>query len=175
RPGGDDDVFGDQIFVGLTGNLDGPATVNLGAERTLAMEERNLVLLEQVKDSFVVLLDDGILATDEGVKLEAETLDLDTMLGKVFAGLFVMLGRLQQSFGRDAAHVGAGASRSGFAGAGRPGVDAGDRHAKLGGANGGNIASGAGPDYHYVKLFSHLVYSELEEAIVRLRPGRRHA
>src|SRR5690606_30149463 len=125
RPGGDDDVFGDQIFVGLTGNLDGPATVNLGAERTLAMEERNLVLL-----------DVGTRATSVCDEALSRASRRGGVVGSVFAGASVMFGSVQLRFGPGAALVAARASRTWFAAAGRPGVAAALLHAKLPVGNG---------------------------------------
>src|SRR5690606_4207218 len=119
---------------------------------------------EQVENALVVLLDDGILAADKGVELEAQALDFDAMLREMRTRLLVMLGRLQQGLGGNATYVGAGATGSGPAFGGGPGVDARHRHAQLRGSNGGDIASGTGSDYHYVELFSHFVYSVKEDA-----------
>src|SRR5690606_35983687 len=74
-------------------------------------------------------------------------------------GMLEMLGRLQQRLGRDAAHVGAGAAGRGAALVVGPGVDAGNRLPKLGGANGGDVAAGARADHDDVKLFGHVVLS----------------
>ena len=64
-----------------------------------------------------------------------------------------MLGRLQQGFGRNAAHVQAGAAQSGgIAGLVHAGIDTGGFETQLRGADGGNITAGAGTDDHYVEL-----------------------
>src|SRR5690554_52467 len=85
-----DHVLGNQFFFSLAGHLDAPAAVDLTRERTHAMKERDLVLLEQVKNAVVVLLDDRILAADEGLKLEIDALHLDAVLGKVVIDLLVV-------------------------------------------------------------------------------------
>ena len=157
RARGDDDMLGDQVFLGGAGDLDGPAAFHLAAERALAVEERDLVLLEQVQDAVVVLLDHRVLAADQRVELQADALDFDAVLGEVVVGLLVVFGRLQQRLGRDAADVGAGAAGSRAALAILPGVDAGDRHAELRGADGGDVAAGACADHDDVKLFGHSV------------------
>ena len=54
RTGGDHHVLGNQVFLGGAGDLDGPAALDLADERALAMEEGDLVLLEQVQDAVVV-------------------------------------------------------------------------------------------------------------------------
>lgn len=162
RAGGHDDVLGDQVGVGGAGDLDGPATVDLAGERALAVEIRDLVLLEQVQDAVVVLLDHRVLAADQRVQLEADALDFDAVLGEVVVGLFVVLGRLQQRLGRNAAHVGAGAAGSGAALAVLPGVDAGHRHTELGSADRGDVPAGAGTDDDDVELFGHSVLAMRE-------------
>src|SRR5690606_21677424 len=137
--------------------LDGPATIHMGHERARAMEEGDLVLLEKIQDAVVVLLDDGALASDQGVQLELDALDLNAVLGEVVVGLFEMLGRLQQSLGRDAAHIGASAARRRFSVGSGPCVYAGNGHAQLGCADSGNVAAGACTDNDDVELFSHVL------------------
>src|SRR5690606_35798962 len=56
---GDNDMLGNEVFVSLAGNLDGPAAVHMSHERSRAMKESDFVLLEQIKDAVVVLLDHG--------------------------------------------------------------------------------------------------------------------
>jgi hypothetical protein len=54
--GGHDDLLAHQRFFGGAGHLDLVAAVGRLHERTTAMEEADLVLLEQVQDAVVVLL-----------------------------------------------------------------------------------------------------------------------
>src|SRR5690606_8937572 len=49
--GSDDDVLGNQLFGVGTSHIHRPASVNLGAKRSGAVEEVNFVLLEQVQDT----------------------------------------------------------------------------------------------------------------------------
>ena len=72
-------------------------------------------------------------------------------------GLLEMLGALQQRLGRNAAHVGAGASGSGAAFFVFPLVNAGHVQAQLRGANGRDIAAGACADNDDVKSVTHIV------------------
>src|SRR5690606_35591658 len=121
------------------------------------MEERDLVLLEQVEDAVVVLLDDGFLASKELVDVHAQALDRNAMLAEMLAGVLEMLGRLQQGFRRNAADVGAGTARCGAALGIAPGIDASNRLPELGSTNRSDVAAGAGANHHYVKLFGHLM------------------
>src|SRR5690606_10684048 len=86
------------------------AVAGLG-EGAAAMEERNLVFLEQIKDAVIILLDDAILALEHLRQIQRQARHTDAMLGKGMPGMFVVLGRLQQCLGRNAADVGAGAAR----------------------------------------------------------------
>src|SRR5690554_4556704 len=99
-------MLGDDIGAFITGNLDGPATIDLRRKRPCTMEKGQLVLLEKIKDSIVILLDDLIFATQQRIKVEFNVFDLDAMLTKTGVHLVVMLGRLQQRFGRYATYVG---------------------------------------------------------------------
>ncbi len=56
------------------------------------MEECHLVLLEQVKNAFIVLLNDRILACKHLLQVQTQALDLNSMLGECMARMFVMLG-----------------------------------------------------------------------------------
>src|SRR5690554_3517688 len=153
---GDNDMLGNEIFVSFASNLDGPAAVHMSHEGTRAMKESNLVLLEQIQDAVVVLLDHRGLATDQGVELQAHALQFDAVIGKVMVSLFEVLGRLKQCLGRNAAHVGAGASWCGLAVSGAPCVYSGHRHAQLGCTDGSNVSARTGADNDYVELFSHI-------------------
>ena len=76
------------------------------------MEERDLVLLEQVQDAVVVLRDDLVLARQHLRDVDREALDLDAVVGERMAGVLEVLRRLQQRLGRDAADVGARAAQA---------------------------------------------------------------
>src|SRR3546814_10271027 len=64
---------------------------------------------------------------------------------------------VEQRLGGDAAHAQAGAAKGGLAVLAQRGVDAGDLHAQLRGADGGVVAGGAGADDDDVEvlLFAH--------------------
>jgi len=106
------------------------------------VKERDLVLLEQVQNPVVVLLDHAILATQHPGQVETEALDFNAMRGKVMAGLLVMLRRLQQRLGGNAANIGAGSARCRPAVLVLPFVNAGRSETELGRADRGNVAPG---------------------------------
>ena len=83
----------------------------------------------------------------------------DAVISKVQLGMLEMLGRLQQRLGGNAAHVGAGAARSGAALVVLPLVDTGDLHAQLGSADGGDVAARACADHDDVELLAHGYFS----------------
>jgi hypothetical protein len=76
----------------------------------------------------------------------------DAVLGEVVVQVLEVLAGLQQGLGGDAADVGAGAARGRTALVVLPLVDAGDVHAELGGADGGDVAAGAGADDDEVEI-----------------------
>src|SRR3546814_12977555 len=67
------------------------------------------------------------------------SLHFNAVVGEVMVDLFIVLGRLQQRLGRNAAHVGARAAGRRAALAVLPGVDAGHRHTQLRSADRGNV------------------------------------
>ena len=154
RTRGDDHMLGRQGFVGCARHADVIRASGGGSESGAAVEEGDLVLLEQVQDAVVVLLDDGVLALEHLAQIQLQAGDVDAVLGEAVARVFKMLGRLQQRFRRDAADVGAGTARRGAALGVRPLVDASDGKAQLRCADGGDVAARARTDDHYVKLFS---------------------
>lgn len=117
------------------------------------MEKRDLVFLEQVKDTVVVLLDDLVFASDQGIEIEFDIVHLDAVFGKAGIDLVVMLGRLQQRLGRNTSDVSASAARSRLAGIIGPGVDTRNIHAQLGGTNRGNVPTRPCTDNDYIKFF----------------------
>ena len=154
--GGDDDVLGGDGFFGSAGNLDLVAVGVALDEGAATVEEGHLVLLEQVQDAIVVLLDHGILATQHLFQVQTQALDFDAMLGEAVAGVFVVLGRLQQRLGGDATNVGAGTTRCRAALLVLPFVDAGGVEAQLGCTDGGDVAAGAATDDDHVKILAHV-------------------
>src|SRR5205823_10427365 len=134
-----------------------------GKPRDAAVED-DLVLLEQIKNAFVVLADDLALARLHLLQIEAQALDFYPMLGKRVPGMFVVFRRLQQGFGRNAADVGARASRRRLPVSCLPVVDAGRPEPELCRANGGHIAAGAGADDDHIECFRHCW---------RLKPNQR--
>ena len=87
-------------------------------------------------------------------QVQAQALDLDAVVGEVLAGVLVVLGRLQQRLGGNAADVGAGAAQGRAALGVLPLVDAGDVEAELRRADGGDVAAGAAADDDDVELFA---------------------
>src|SRR5690606_26436198 len=166
-----------EVFLGRARHLDGIAAISLAGKGALAMEEGDLVFLEQIQDAVVVLLDHRVLAADQRIELQRHTLDLDAVVGKVMIDLFEMLGRLQQRLGRNATDVGARTAGSRPALPVLPGIDASDGHTELSGANGGDITAGAGTDDDDVKLFGHDVLGNwgIEETLVADRGAPAHA
>ena len=55
------------------------------------MKKRDLVFLEQVQHTVVVLFDYCVFAANHLRHIKAQTLDLNAMVGKVMAGLLKML------------------------------------------------------------------------------------
>src|SRR5690606_28809858 len=107
----------------------------------------------------------------ELVDVHAQALDRNAMLAEMLAGVLEMLGRLQQGFRRNAAHVGAGTARCGAALGIAPGIDASNRLPELGSTNRSDVAAGAGANHHYVKLFGHLmISSKLVNAVWQSMP-----
>ena len=106
----------------------------------------DLVLLEEVDDAVVVLLHDRLLARHHLRHVDRQVREADAVVGEVMAGLLEVLRRLQQRLRRNAADVGAGAAGRRTALVVLPLVDAGGGKAELRGADGGDVAAGAGAD-----------------------------
>ena len=149
--GGHDDLLAREGFalVARYGNF--VAAVHGLDERAFAVKEADFVLFEQVKDAVVVLFDHAVFAGDHFLDVHFQVFEADAVLAKVMRGLLEMLGALQQRLGRNAAHVGAGASGSGAAFFVFPLVNAGHVQAQLRSANGRDIAAGACADNDDVK------------------------
>ena len=119
------------------------------------MEEGDLVLFEQVQDAIVVLLHNGVFAANHFGHIHLQAFHGDAMVSKVVRGLIVVLRRLQQSLGGNAAHVGAGATGRGATLGVFPFVDTGHLETQLGGTNGSDVATRAPADDDDVELIGH--------------------
>ena len=119
------------------------------------MEKGDLVLFEQVHNAIVVLLHNGVFACHHLGKIKAQAFDLNAMLGKVVAGMVEMLGRLQQSLGRNTAHIGASATQSRPTLGVFPLVNTSHVKTQLRSPNSRNITTRAAADNDDIKLFRH--------------------
>ena len=95
------------------------------------MEERDLVLFQQVQDAIVVLLHDSVFAGQHLGHVHLHVFGADAVFGKVVVGVVKVLAGLQQRLGGDATHVGAGAAGGWATGRVFPFVDTGDLETKL--------------------------------------------
>ena len=150
----DDVLAGDGFFL-VAGNLHFVAAFNCLHEGTTAVEEGDLVLLEQVQDTVVVLLDHLVLAGNHLGHVHGQALDGNAVVSEVMRGMLVVLGALQQRLGRNATHVGAGAAGGCAALGVFPFIDTGNLLAQLRSANGCNVTAGAGTDDDDVELLGH--------------------
>src|SRR6266496_505256 len=139
--------------------LDGDFTaVRAGLhEAAAAVEERDLVLLEQVDDAVVARLHHLVLAPEHLGEIELEALHAHAVIGEVMPGLLEVLGGLHQGLGRDAADVGARAPQGGLSVGAPPIVHAGCLEAELRGADRGDVTARAAADHYDVKRLSHEV------------------
>ena len=138
-------------FASSVVSLSDPLTTTLPwpAMRPAALDGRDLVLLEEIGDAVGVAFDDLVLAGQHGGKVEADVADLDAVTAEVSLGLGVDFAGIEHRLAGDAADVEAGAAQRG------PLLDAGDLHAELGRADGGDVAAGAGADHHQVVTLGH--------------------
>jgi hypothetical protein len=77
-------------------DIHAPGITFLAGKGSLAMEERDFVLLEQVQDAVVILCDDAVLARQHLRDIDRQSLDLDAVVGKRMPGVLEILRRLQQ-------------------------------------------------------------------------------
>jgi hypothetical protein len=143
---GDDGLGGFERLGGAIGLGDGDA--GLGGEAAMAGIDIDLVLLHQEVDAACGLIDHVLLAFDHLADVDLGGGDVDAVLLEVVQGVVVVLRRVEECLGRDAAHIEAGATEHGIA------LDDGGLHAQLGAADGRNITSGAGADHYYI-IFCH--------------------
>ena len=111
----------------------------------------DLVLLQQEGDAVDIALNALILEGEHGGKVELG-LHLDAHAGEGVAGFGIGLARVQQRLRRDAADIEAGAAM------GRALLHHGHLHAELCGADGADIAAGAGADDDEIVGALRLVY-----------------
>ena len=136
RAGGDDDGLGLQrlrLAVGV-GHLD----FTRRGDAAGAVKRVDLVLLEQKRDALDVAVDVLLLVLEQRGKIDARLADLDAHLRKTVAGFLIELRGVQHRFRRDAADVEAGAAEGGAF------LDDGGFQPELRGADGADIAAGAG-------------------------------
>ena len=105
----------------------------------MAVDAVHLVLAEEELDPLRVLGDDLVLVGVDANHVDADVLGVDADLLAV-QRLVVDLGRVEQRLGGDAAAQEAGAAEAVVL------LDDDDLHSKLSGADGGDIAAGAGAD-----------------------------
>ena len=106
-----------------------------------ALQPVDLVLLEQELDALGVLADRVVLVGQHLFPVDRGAFALEAHRREVVFGLVQHVAGVQERLGGDTAHVQAGAAQ-GFAA-----FDAGGFQAKLGAADGCDIAAGAGTDY----------------------------
>ena len=56
------------------------------------VKKTDFVFLEEIKNAIIILFDDGVFTAEHLRKIELETLDLDTVLGKAMTRMLEMLG-----------------------------------------------------------------------------------
>jgi len=151
----DDNLLG-QHLVGA--NLDLVQITLFADERTMTVEQGDLVLLEQALDAGGQLGNDGVLATLHHRHVDRRLADLDALGFKAVTGFLEQMRGMQQRLGRNAANVQAGTAKTRFAlrvGI-RIGFAASGGEAELGSADGGDIAAGSTADNEHVKLLGHV-------------------
>ena len=131
--GGDDDVFGgDRLVADAEGGR--------GSERRSSRDDGDLAGLGELGDTADELGDDVVFLFEKGREIEFDAGELDAVGGGVGFGEDELLGGMKQGFTRDAAHVQASAAEGGAF------LDQRDLEAELGGAEGADVAAGAGAD-----------------------------
>jgi hypothetical protein len=96
RAGGDDHMPAADRLRRLAGDVNLPAIGRLARKAAVAVKKFDLVLLEQEKNALVVLPDHLVLAREHFGDVDLETLDRDAVLRELMAGVFKVLGGLQQ-------------------------------------------------------------------------------
>ncbi len=131
----------------------------------------DLVGLEQRGDAAGELLHDAVLAGDHLLHVDRRRLEADAVLVEQVAHVPELATGIEQRLGRDAAHPQAGAAERGLAVLAQRGVDAGDLHPQLRGADRGVVAGRAGTDDDDIELllFAHCLASVGSNEKPRLR------
>ena len=142
--GGDDDVLGGEGLYLLAGpGVHGNLTVT--RQPAVAEVARDLAFFEQAVDALGVGLDHVVLVGEHGGQIEFDRADLHAEAAEAVLGLVEVFAGLQEGFAGDASHAQAGAAQGVLL------LHAGDLHAELGRADGGDVAAGARADYDEVK------------------------
>ena len=138
RAGSDDDRLAcDRLAPAVGGghlDLAGPD------DAPSALKRVDLVFLEQERDALDVAIDALVLELHHGSEIELRLAELDAHLVEQVAGLFVALGRVQQRLRGNASDIEAGTAEGVVL------LHHRHLHAELGGADGADIAAGAGAD-----------------------------
>src|ERR1700694_640996 len=145
--GGDDYVFSLHHVSPRFGLPAGAARHELA----MALQPRDLVLLEQSRNAARHLADDPVLAIEHGLQVELHAARRDAVRLELVQHALVVLGGLEQRFRGNAAYVEAGAAERVFALRGLPFLHAGGREAELRSADGRDVAGRAGSDHHHVE------------------------
>src|SRR5574343_613396 len=153
--GSDDDLLG-QHFLGA--DLDLPVVAFLANEGTMASQEGDLVLLQQHLDAAGQLIHDAILACLHGRHVDGCLADLDALRFEAVIGFLKQVRGVQQGFGRDAAHVQAGAAKARLTLRVGIGIGFGTscRETELRSTDSSNVAAGATANNEHVKLLGHV-------------------
>jgi hypothetical protein len=106
---------GSEDHVGRADRLLGPSAPVISTSLPLSnlplpKNERDLVRLEQLRHAAGELLDDLVLAADEGRHVDARVVGTDAVHVEVVREVVELLGRIEQRLGRDATDVEAGAA-----------------------------------------------------------------
>ena len=141
-PARDHDVLGG-IF--LAGDADHAG----GGDAALTLQPGNLVLAEQEFDTLHIGANHFTLARLHPRQVKLHRANTHAMIGEFVLRFFKNLRRLQQSLGRDAADIQAGAAQRFTL------FHAGDLHAQLRGADGAHITAGAGANHDHIKSITH--------------------
>src|SRR5690606_35555 len=147
RTGGDDDVLRiDALFCAIFSRHDHlPGTGN----SPRSAENCDLVLLHKEVEALDVLLDRLAFMREHLFQVELHAIQLNAEILERMLGFRIHFGRMQQGFGRDAAHVYAGAAMVGQL------LHYGGLEAQLGCLDRADIASRPGSDHDDIELLWH--------------------
>ncbi len=126
-------------------------------ERSSAVKEGDLILLEKIQNTVIGLTNNLILTGHHLGNIDRGTIHFDSVLTRFKLNLFKKRGRRQQRFRRNAADIGACAPGRGFTFL-HPVINAANGESELRGSDRRNIAAGTGADDNDIKnlnIFSH--------------------